>query len=150
MKLYRADDNPSSLTLPLFLERISAGFPSPAADYMDEGINLVRHLIAHPSATYVLRVSGESMRDAGILDNSLLLVDSSLQATHRDIVVACLNGEFTVKRLLLTPRPHLRAENPDYPAIPLNDEDDTRIVGVVTTVINTFRHNPRSRQAGCR
>ena len=139
MMLYRLDVSPTSPTLPLYLERISAGFPSPAADYMDEGINLVKHLISHPSATYVLRVSGESMRDAGILDDSLLLVDTSLQAGHHDIVVACLNGEFTVKRLALRPTPHLRAENPDYPPIFLNDEDDTRIVGVVTTVINTFR-----------
>ncbi|WP_455427999.1 translesion error-prone DNA polymerase V autoproteolytic subunit [Dryocola sp. LX212] len=139
MMLYRLDVSLNSPTLPLYLERISAGFPSPAADYMDEGINLVKHLISHPSATYVLRVSGESMRDAGILDGSLLLVDSSLRADHHDIVVACLNGEFTVKRLVLRPTPHLRAENPEYAPILLNDEDDTRIVGVVTTVINTFR-----------
>lgn len=143
--LYRIDASPHSPSLPLYLERISAGFPSPAADYMDEGINLVKHLISHPSATYVLRVSGESMRDAGILDGSLLLVDSSLRADHHDIVVASLNGEFTVKRLELRPVPRLRAENPDYPAIPLTDEDDTRIVGVVTTVINTFRRNVCSR-----
>ncbi|EOC0220768.1 DUF4113 domain-containing protein [Cronobacter turicensis] len=88
---------------------ISAGFPSPAADYIDSGIDLVSHLIAHPSSTFVLRVAGVSMRDAGIFDVSLLLVDFSLHAKHNDIVVANIGGEVTVKsgnhagKKLLTP-----------------------------------------------
>ncbi|EOC0041441.1 DUF4113 domain-containing protein [Cronobacter turicensis] len=88
---------------------MSAGFPSPAADYIDSGIDLVSHLIAHPSSTFVLRVAGVSMRDAGIFDVSLLLVDFSLHAKHNDIVVANIGGEVTVKsgnhagKKLLTP-----------------------------------------------
>ncbi|EMC4386652.1 S24 family peptidase, partial [Cronobacter sakazakii] len=81
------------VNIPFYADLISAGFPSPAADYIDSGIDLVSHLIAHPSSTYVLRVAGDSMRDAGILDGSLLLVDFSLHAKHNDIVVANIGGE---------------------------------------------------------
>lgn len=136
MELYHIDASPSDIALPLYLERISAGFPSPAADYIDNAIDLVKHLIPHPSSTYVLRVSGDSMRDAAIVNGSLLLVDASLQPRHGDIVVARLRGDFTVKRLRLTPSPQLQAANPAYAPIPLSDEEDVHIVGVVTTVIH--------------
>ncbi|WP_110875901.1 translesion error-prone DNA polymerase V autoproteolytic subunit [Franconibacter helveticus] len=135
-------DNPVSL--PFYSDLISAGFPSPAADYIDSGIDLVSHLIAHPSSTYVLRVAGDSMRDVGILDGSLLLVDFSIKAQHNDIVVANLAGEFTVKRLVTYPVAQLRAENPNYPAIPIYDADGLEIVGVVICVINTLHRNVRA------
>lgn len=131
--------------LPVFTERVSCGFPSPAADYMDDAIDLVKSLIVHPSATYVLRVSGDSMRDAAIVPESMLLVDASLQAGDGDIVVARLSNGFTVKRLRLTPSPHLMPENPAYAPIPINEDDDVQILGVVTTVITQPpRHIPRT------
>ncbi|EOC0003348.1 translesion error-prone DNA polymerase V autoproteolytic subunit [Cronobacter turicensis] len=132
------------VNIPFYADLISAGFPSPAADYIDSGIDLVSHLIAHPSSTYVLRVAGDSMRDAGILDGSLLLVDFSLHAKHNDIVVANIGGEFTVKRLVTYPVAQLRAENPAYPPIAVYDADDLEIVGVVICVINPLHRNVRA------
>ncbi|MFI3311730.1 translesion error-prone DNA polymerase V autoproteolytic subunit [Ewingella allii] len=143
--LYKLAERQQETEFPLYLNKVSAGFPSPAQDYVEKGIDLVAHLIAHPSSTYVLRVSGDSMRDAAIIDGSMLLVDFSLKPAHNDIVVASLDGEFTVKRLMLTPRPHLRAENPAYAPIPLDDRQDVEIVGVVTTVISTMHRNVRPR-----
>jgi len=141
MALYHLSPSPHTVRLPLYLERVSAGFPSPAADYIDNAIDLVKHLIPHPSSTYVLRVSGDSMHDAAIVNGSLLLVDASLRARHGDIVVARLRGDFTVKRLRLVPTPQLCPENPAYAPIPLSDEEDVHIVGVVTTVIHTPSRN---------
>jgi DNA polymerase V len=136
-------DAETAITLPLFTERVSCGFPSPAADYIDEAIDLVKSLISHPSATYVLRVSGDSMRDAAIVAESMLLVDASLQAGDGDIVVARLSSGFTVKRLRLHPKPHLMPENPAYAPIPIHENDDVQILGVVTTVITRpQRHLP--------
>lgn len=135
MKPISSPDAESLLSLPLFTERVSCGFPSPAADYIDEAIDLVKSLIPHPSATYVLRVSGDSMRDAAIVPESMLLVDSSLRAGDGDIVVARLSSGFTVKRLRLYPAPHLMPENPAYSPIPIREGDDVHILGVVTTVI---------------
>jgi DNA polymerase V len=136
-------DAETAITLPLFTERVSCGFPSPAADYIDEAIDLVKSLIPHPSATYVLRVSGNSMRDAAIVAESMLLVDASLHAGDGDIVVARLSSGFTVKRLRLHPTPHLMPENPAYAPIPINENDEVQILGVVTTVITRpQRHLP--------
>lgn len=134
-----------SASIPLYADVISAGFPSPAADYIDSGIDLVSYLITHPSSTYALKVSGDSMVNAGILDGSFLLVDFSITAQHNDIVVANLGGEFTVKRLITHPYAQLQAENPAYPSIPIYDGEDLEIVGVVITVINTLHRNVRPR-----
>jgi len=131
--------------IPIYGDLVSAGFPSPAADYIESGIDLVSHLIPHPSSTYTLRVSGDSMIGAGILDGSFLLVDFSLTPQHNDIVVANLGGEFTVKRLVTHPVPQLLAENPAYPPIPIYDADGLDIAGVVISVINTMHRNVRPR-----
>ncbi|SFQ99136.1 DNA polymerase V [Enterobacter sp. kpr-6] len=131
--------------IPIYGDTISAGFPSPAADYIESGIDLVSHLIPHPSSTYTLRVAGDSMINAGILDGSYLLVDFSLHPQHGDIVVANIGGEFTVKRLVTHPVAQLLAENPAYPAIPIYDADGLEIVGVVISVINTMHRNVRPR-----
>ncbi|TDN49500.1 translesion error-prone DNA polymerase V autoproteolytic subunit [Scandinavium goeteborgense] len=147
MKPTPSTDTESVIALPLFTERVSCGFPSPAADYIDEAIDLVKSLIPHPSATYVLRVSGDSMRDAAIVPESMLLVDSSLRAGDGDIVVARLSSGFTVKRLRLHPAPHLMPENPAYSPIPIHESDDVQILGVVTTVITvpqrSVAHKPK-------
>jgi len=131
--------------IPIYGDTISAGFPSPAADYIESGIDLVSHLIPHPSSTYTLRVAGDSMIGAGILDGSYLLVDFSLHPEHGDIVVANIGGEFTVKRLVTHPVVQLLAENPAYPPIKIYDADGLEIVGVVISVINTMHRNVRPR-----
>lgn len=117
----------------------TSSFPSPAADYLDGAIDLVSSLIAHPSATYVLRASSDSMRDAAILPGSLLLVDTSLTPVDGDIVVARLLSGFTVKRLRLSPCPQLVPENARYRAVKIEEEEGAHIVGVVTTVITLTR-----------
>src|SRR5690606_22581593 len=83
--------------LPLFVERVACGFPSPAQDYIEDRLDLNRLAVRHPSATYFVKVSGDSMIGAGIGDGDLLVVDRSLDAGHGDIVVAAVAGEFTVK-----------------------------------------------------
>lgn len=127
--------------IPVFGGTISAGFPSPAADYIESGIDLISQLIPHPSSTYTLRVSGDSMINAGITDGSYLLVDFSIHPQHGDIVVANIAGEFTVKRLVTHPVAQLVAENPAYPPIKIYDADGLEIVGVVISVITTLRRN---------
>lgn len=121
-----------------FLSSISAGFPSPAADYADGCIDLNEKLISHPAATYFLRVAGHSMIGAGIFDGDLLIVDSSLTPKDSDIVIAALDGEFTVKRLDIKGG-RLVAENPDYAAIAIPELTDFQIFGVVTFVIHQVK-----------
>lgn len=145
MSAIRHPESTGVITLPVFSERVPCGFPSPAADYIEESIDLVRSLIAHPAATYVLRVSGDSMRDAAIVPESMLLVDASLEAGDGDIVVARLSNGFTVKRLRLHPTPRLVPENPAYAPIFLCDDDDVHIVGVVTTIITRPPRHARAR-----
>ena len=108
------------LTLPLAGERVAAGFPSPADDYVDAGIDLNEQLIRHPSSTFFLRVSGDSMTGAGIHDGDLLVVDRSLDPRPGRVVVAVLDGGFTLKRLVRHQgRLRLEAANPQYPALEL-------------------------------
>lgn len=124
-------------TYPLYASRVSAGFPTPADDYIETHLDLNQHLIKHPAATFFLIASGDSMIDAGIPSGSLLIVDKSLEATHGKIVIAALNGELTVKRLS---RQHnklyLLPENKQYPPIDITHEQDIVIWGVVTHVIH--------------
>lgn len=92
------------LTLPLMGVRVAAGFPSPATDYMQEPINLNEELIRHPSATYMIRVEGDSMVDVFIPNNALLIVDRALTVKNNDIILASLDGEFTVKSYVVNER----------------------------------------------
>jgi len=124
--------------VPLFDSPVACGFPSPAQDYIRERISLDSALIHHPESTYLLRAAGYSMRDAGISDGDLLVVDCYHEARHGDIVIATLEGEFTCKRLQLQPVPCLLAENPAFSAVPLSDEVETVVFGVVRHVIHTF------------
>lgn len=124
---------------PLFVESVAAGFPSPAQDYVEHSLDLNEYCIEHPAATYMVRVEGDSMVDAGIFDGDVLIVDRSLDARHNDIVVASVNGDLTVKQLELKPRPALMPRNPKYQPIDLNDESDLNIFGVVTKSIRHFR-----------
>ncbi|WP_052263104.1 LexA family protein [Chromobacterium violaceum] len=90
---------PGGQPLPLVLSPVRAGFPSPADDYLDDNINLHDYLVTDPPATFIVRVRGDSMIGAGIAAGDLLVVDKGLTANHGDIVIAVLDGEFTVKRL---------------------------------------------------
>lgn len=123
---------------PLFADLASCGFPSPAADYVESDLDLHDYCIRHPSATYYLRASGDSMSDGSLYNGDLLVVDSAEKPRHGDIVVASVQGEFTVKRLLLTPRLTLQPMNAAWPPI-YPDPDDLDIFGVVTHII----HRPR-------
>lgn len=132
--------NAASLFLPLAGSSVRAGFPSPAEDFTSARIDLSKELIAHPQCTFILRVSGDSMESAGILDNSLLVVDKYLRPEHGDIVVAEVDGEFTCKRLLLrNDQLILRAENPTYPDIRPKDGQTIVVWGVVTASITRHR-----------
>jgi SOS-response transcriptional repressor LexA len=87
--LYTAPDKPPPVTRPLFLSLVVAGFPSPADDYLDRDLDLHELLIQHPAATYYVRLSGDSMKGAGLYDGDILVVDRSLEPKHNDIVIAC-------------------------------------------------------------
>src|SRR5271167_4346597 len=92
-------DFSTTVARPLFLSKVPAGFPSPADDYLEGKLDLNEHLIKHKAATFFVRVSGSSMEGAGIFDGDLLIVDKALEPKHRSVVVAIVNGEFTVKRI---------------------------------------------------
>jgi len=137
MALLPLTDRPSTLALPLFASKVAAGFPSPADDYVEKSLDLNELLVQNPAATFFARAEGESMINAGIFPNDILVVDRSLEPVAGKIVVCALNGELTVKRLI---HEHgqwlLKAENPDYPNILLQAEWDMVIWGVVTRVIH--------------
>ena len=126
-------------SLPLAGETVAAGFPSPADDYVESRIDLNDVLIRHPSSTFFLRVSGDSMRDAGILDGDLLVVDRAIEPRAGLVVVAVLEGAFTLKYLRRhRGRWRLEAAHPDYPPLALGDGDDSRIWGVAIHAIHSL------------
>jgi len=126
-----------SVALPMFSNKVSAGFPSPADDHMDMKLDLNQHLVQHPAATFFVRVSGDSMIGAGIYDGDILVVDRSLICRDGGIVIAVVDGELTVKRFFTRGKEVLlKAENPKYPDIIVSHEMDFRIWGIVTTVIH--------------
>ncbi|MBD9658516.1 MULTISPECIES: translesion error-prone DNA polymerase V autoproteolytic subunit [unclassified Pantoea] len=129
-----------TLKLPLYLERVPCGFPSPAQDYVEDTLDLNKLVVKHPSATYFVRVSGDSMVGAGISDGDLLVVDRSLTATHGDIVVASFAGEFTVKELRTRPFVQLIPHNIHYSPINFRDEEELQIFGVVTFTLKSNRN----------
>jgi len=123
--------------LPIFATKISAGFPSPADDYMEGKLDLNKYLIKHPAASFFIRVIGDSMINAGIFDGDLRIVDRSLEALSEKIVIAIIDGDLTVKRLLKKQNKiYLAAENPNYSDIEIKDESSLHIWGVVTNVIH--------------
>ena len=125
-------------TLPLFGGKVSAGFPSPADDYVEKSLDLNQFLVQKPAATFFVKAQGDSMLGAGIHHNDILIVDRSIEATPGKIVVCALNGELTVKRLIRTADAWwLQAENPAYPNILVQDELDMVVWGVVTNVIHS-------------
>ncbi len=128
--------NQTATDIPLISGGISAGFPSPATDFIDLTIDLNRHLIKHPAATFFARVSGSSMQDAGIGDGDLLIIDKGLEATNGRVAVCYLDGEFTLKRIQADKTGcWLLPANPDYSPIRVTDENEFLIWGIITYVI---------------
>jgi DNA polymerase V len=125
--------------VPLYLCRVSAGFPSPAGDYVERDIDLNDWLIRNKLATYIVRVEGDSMEDE-IHPEDMLIVDRSLEPRHGDVVVASLDGEMLVKRLVVDDGRHfLVAVNPLYPAVELNGDREAVIWGVATHCVHALR-----------
>ncbi|MFL9497890.1 LexA family protein [Acinetobacter baumannii] len=128
------------MLVPYALEKISAGFPSPAQDYVDKALDMNEHLIKNATSTFIVKVASLSMLNAGIDIDDELIVDRSLDAKHGDIVIALIDNEFTVKRLMIDEKGQwLKAENPDYKNIYLSEEQELIIWGVVTCVIKMIR-----------
>ena len=134
-EVYKLDQS-TKLELPLFSSRVPAGFPSPGDDYIDQTLDL-NELVKHPSDTYLVKVEGDSMINAGIHDGDILIVDRAMEAENNKVVVANLDGELTVKRLSIKDtRVLLMPDNPKYEPIEIRPLSDFRIMGVVTFVIH--------------
>ena len=133
------DSTTKRFRIPLLNDSVSAGFPSPADDYTEENIDLNEHLISNPFSTFFLRVKGESMINAGIKDKDLIIVDKSLIAKPGDIVIAMIDGEFTIKRLSIkNDELYLKAENHNYPDFRFKNHIDIQIWGVVIYSIHSY------------
>lgn len=128
------------LSIPYAIEKISAGFPSPAQDYIDKRLDMNEHLIKNECATFIVKVGSLSMLNAGIDIDDELIVDRSLDAKHQDIVVALIENDFTVKRLMIDESGRwLKAENPEYKNIYFNEGQELVIWGVVTFILKNAR-----------
>jgi len=129
----------TELELPLVSGGISAGFPSPALDFVDMSIDLNKHLIKHPSATFYGRVKGQSMKNEGINDGDLLIIDKSIEPVNDKIAVCYIDGEFTIKKIKLEKDAcWLIPANEKYEPIKVTQDNDFLIWGIVTHVIKSF------------
>ncbi len=125
-----------SVSLPLYLSTVAAGFLSPADDYLERRLDINEYLIRNPAATFLVRVSGDSMKDAGILEGDMLVVDRSVQAMDGKIFIALIHGEFTVKTLKKRDgKAFLVPANSAYPVIEVTPEMECEVWGVVVSVI---------------
>ncbi len=127
--------------IPLFSSKASAGFPSPADDHLESRLDVTEYLIDQADATFFAMVTGDSMRDAGLLENDIVVVDRSKKPVISNIIIAIIDGEFTIKSLgqSKSGRPILIPANPDYPIIEIKDETDFQVWGVVTGSFRRFR-----------
>jgi DNA polymerase V len=129
-------DNKKTVT-PLFLDSVSAGFPSPATDYIENKLDLNEHLVKHPAATFIVKASGPSMIEAGISSGDLLIVDRSIVPKNNNIVIASVFGDLTVKKLHKKGSTlFLLSANNQYPSIEIKEEMECFLWGVVTYVIH--------------
>ncbi len=127
------------IRVPLFSHKVPAGFPSPADDYIEGRLSLDEHLITNKDATFFVRAKGNSMVDAGIFDGDLLVVDKSLTPSSGNIVIAIIDGDLTVKRLVLRDnKTILKPENPRFKEIELKDGQELQVWGVVTSTVKKF------------
>ncbi len=129
--------------LPLYACPVSAGFPSPADDYLEGQLDLNQYLIKHPVATFFVRVAGDSMIRAGIHPGDLLIVDRSLEARDGRVVIAVVNGELLVKRMQRQGKKvYLLADNPSYSPLQITEAMDFQVWGVVTNVVHALWRSP--------
>lgn len=140
LEIYSIDPS-THLPLPYADEGIKAGFPSPAQDYMEMAIDLNKELIKHPSSTFYGRVKGESMKDAGVLDGDVLIIDKSLEPHTGDMAVCFVDGEFTLKYIEIDKDViYLMPANEEYPPIKVTADNNFIIWGIVTYVIKKTRN----------
>lgn len=131
--------NRTRRTVPLMSSLVRAGFPSPADDYLDRPLDFNELLIENPAATFAVRIAGDSMTGAGIFPGDIAVVDRACVARDKSIVLAILDGEFTLKRYRdVAGKRWLEAENPAYPAIPLTEYSAFEVWGVVRNAIRFF------------
>jgi len=131
--------NAPDVIIPFFSSRVQAGFPSPADDHLEDSLDLNKYLIHHEESTFFVRAQGDSMLGAGIYPGDILVVDKSLDAKNGKIVIAVVDGEFTVKRLQRHQNKiTLKSENPNYKDIDIKKENELTIWGVVTSVIHKY------------
>ena len=132
-------NNATELLIPIFTSRVQAGFPSPADDHLEDTLDLNTHLIHHQEATFFVKAQGDSMIGAGIHQGDILIVDKSLTPKSGKIVIAVVDGEFTVKRLhKYKGNITLKAENSEFEDIKIRGTDELIIWGVVTSVIHQY------------
>lgn len=140
LKPVRLAENPTAFKVPLFAHSVRAGFPSPADDYVADTLDLNDHLMPRKEASFLLRAKGDSMIGAGIHDGDILIIDRSITPTDGRVVIATLDGQFTVKTLeKKRGRIRLLPANPDFEPIELKDEQELQIWGVVTNVIHSLK-----------
>ena len=133
----RHDVHAPSASMPLFISRVAAGAPQPADDYVEKALDLNEYCMPNRAASFFLRVSGHSMTGAGIHDGDILVVDRSITPKSGNVVIAVLDEELTVKRMVRKSGKVLLApENPEYPAITVAPEQDFSVWGVVTFVVH--------------
>jgi DNA polymerase V len=137
VKIVYKPDRSTKRRQPIFTAKVPAGFPSPAADYEEDKLDLNRHLIRNPAATFFVRVAGDSMVKAGIHDGDLLVVDRSIEPKDKNVIIAVVNGELTVKRIRIRKNKlTLVAENENYQSQEIKEEMEFEVWGVVTNVIH--------------
>jgi DNA polymerase V len=140
LQLFSANTT-AEVSLPLAENGISAGFPSPAQDYIDLSLDLNKELIANPSSTFYGRVRGESMKDAGIQDGDLLIIDKSLEPQDGDTAVCFIDGEFTLKYIKIEKDAvYLIPANPAFKPIKVTEDNNFCIWGIVTYSIKNHKH----------
>ena len=134
-----ASENPATTAIPMMNDSAACGFPSPAEQYIESPLDLNKLLVKKPAATFYVKATGDSMVDAGIFPGDILVVDRSIGAMNGNIIIACVNNEFTVKYLKIkNHQVSLVAANSKYPEIIFNDGMELRIFGVVTSCIHRF------------
>ena len=121
----------------MYSNTIPAGFPSPAEDFLEKRLDLNDYLIKNKSSTFLVKVHGDSMKDAGIIDGVILIIDRSIEPTNGKIILGVINGEFTVKRIKCSKdKTWLIPENDNFKPIEISDEIDFKVWGVVTFAIH--------------
>ena len=139
-KIYFTKSNIIKIPLPIFESGVSAGFPSPAEDHLDLSLDLNEYIVKHPSSTFYIYAKGDSMIDSNIQDGDLMVVDKSINPNNKSIVIAVINGEFTVKRILyIDKKMYLSPDNQKYNPIEITTDMDFEIWGVVTHVIHQYK-----------